>query len=130
MRVTLALLVAMIAPASCDTFVRHAPKGPPPADGVVRALCTSDLGGPKAKVRVWRDSEGQVTVLELLPDADAKARASSALYDSRGREQLRLPPVDDPGSPQALEVDRRRDEVIEDSRRGETLSCSQKTNTE
>lgn len=117
-----ALAVAMAAQA-CDTFVRHAPKGPPPSAAVVRAVCTSELGGPKARVRVWRDDHGQVTVLELFPDPNAKARASEALYDTRGREQLRLPPIDDPGSPQALEADRRRDTVIEDSRRGETLSC-------
>ena len=89
----------------------------------MRKLCSSDLGGPKASLQVWRDDADRITIYELVPDPDAPAKASAALYDSRGREQLRLPPVEDPSSPQALEVQRRRETVFEDSKRRESIEC-------
>jgi len=91
---------------------------------VIAQLCGSDLGGPHATLRVWRDSEGLVAVLELFPDPKAHARASSALYDSRGRELARIPVIEERGSPQALEADSKREATVGDSRIGETLSCS------
>lgn len=86
-------------------------------------LCKSDLGGPKAELHVWRDEAEQVTIYELIPDSDGPAAGTTALYDSRGREQLRMPRIDPPTSPQALERDRRRDSVLEDSHRRETVDC-------
>jgi hypothetical protein len=118
----IALAVGMFA--ACDKFALPAMSGPPPDPRVIRTLCTSELGGQAAWIKVWRDDRGAVTVLDLHADPDAKARASTALYDSRGREQLRMPPIDDPGAPAALAAERRRETVIEDSRGAETISCA------
>ncbi len=109
--------------SACDRLPGHHPAGPAPDARVIRKLCTSDLGGPQASVQVWRDDQDRVTVLELQPDPDAKAKASAALYDSRGREQLRLPAVEGVATPQALEVQRRRETIFEDSKRSESIDC-------
>jgi hypothetical protein len=96
----------------------------PPVDArVVQKLCTSDLGGPKAELHVWRDNVDRVTVYELIPDSDGPAAGVTALYDSRGREQLRMPRIAAPTSPEGLERDRRRDSVLEDSQQRETVDC-------
>ncbi len=89
----------------------------------MQRLCTSDLGGPEASVVIWRDSTDAVALYDLTPDPHAKAKASVALYDSRGHEELRLPPVEAPTSPEALEVERRRESVLEDTKKGETIDC-------
>jgi hypothetical protein len=118
------LAIALALVSACDTFVRHAPKGPPPDGAVVRSLCRSDLGGPRASLRVWRDDHGEVTLYELRSDPALRNRSWMALFDTRGREQLRQPPIEAPGSPDALEADRKRETVIEDSRLGETIKCA------
>jgi len=108
----------------CDRWPGTQRHGPPTNPAVVQKLCGSDLGGPKAELHVWRDDRDAVTVYELVPDEDGTARGTTALYDSRGREQLRMPAIDPPSSPLALERDRRRDAVVEDSKRAETLACA------
>jgi hypothetical protein len=113
-----------LSAGGCDKFVRHAPKGPPPDQMIIGQICASSIGGPKATVLVWRDMQGQVTVLELRPDPEAHSRTAAALYDNRGREDLRIPALEEKSSPQELEFERRHDAVVEDSRPGETLSCA------
>ena len=91
----------------------------------MRQLCGSNVAaGPKATLQVWRDDTGQATILELHPDPDAHALVASALYDTRGLEQLRVPAIEEKSSPQALDFERRHDAVVEDSRPGETIPCA------
>jgi hypothetical protein len=125
-RVGVGIAIALsLVGAACDKFVRHAPEGgPPPNQMIVGQICASNIGGPKATVQVWRDANGQVAILELFPDPDAHSRTKSALYDGRGREQLRIPALEEKSSPQTMEFERRHDAVVEDSRPGETLSCA------
>jgi hypothetical protein len=118
-----ALVLAPLALVACDKFVRHAPKGPPPDARVVARLCASELAGPGASLRTWRDEQGQLVLLELLPGQDGRSHASTAYYDTRGRETLRVAPFDDPGSPQALDAEQRREEVTAGLRPGETVPC-------
>jgi hypothetical protein len=115
---------AALLVAGCDRLPGTHPNGPPVDLRVMQKLCTSDLGGPKAEVQIWRDSHDAITVYDLVPDPDGPQKGVTALYDSRGREQLRMPPPDSPASPLALEVDRRRGTVIEDSKRAETIDCA------
>jgi hypothetical protein len=119
----IAAAIAALGGVACDHLPGHHDTSPPADPRIVRKLCSSDLGGPKASLQIWRDDADRITVYELQPDPDAHAKASAALYDSRGREQLRLPPVEDPGSPQALDVQRRREMVFEDSKRREEIAC-------
>jgi hypothetical protein len=125
MRASLALaaLLALVATGGCDRWPGNHNYGPPADPRVVQRLCTSDLGGKDAELHVWRDGATAITVYELVPDEDGPHKGVTALYDSRGREQLELPPPDMKTSPEALERDRRRDEVLEDSKRAETIEC-------
>ena len=121
--VGLAGLLALAATTGCDHFPGRHDYGPPADARVVQKLCTSDLGGKNAELQVWRDGATAITVYELIPDSDGPHAGVTALYDSRGREQLKLPPPDMKTSPEALERDRRRDQVLEDGRRAETIEC-------
>jgi len=122
MRASLAL-AALVATASCNYWPGTHDYGPPTDPRVVHKLCTSDLGGKNAELQVWRDGATAITIYELVPDSDGPHAGMTALYDSRGREQLKLPPPDMKTSPEALERDRRRDQVLEDGRRAETIDC-------
>ena len=87
-------------------------------------LCTSDLGGPGAELHIWRDGARAVALYELVPDSDGPHKGVTAIDDSRGREQIKLPAPDMATSPEALERDRRRDAVLEDTKRTETIDCA------
>jgi hypothetical protein len=119
----LAGLLALVATGGCEHWPGNHNYGPPADPRVVRTLCASDLGGRNAELQVWRDGATAITIYELLPDSDGPHAGVTALYDSRGREQLKLPAPDMKTSPEALERDRRRDQVLEDSKRSETIEC-------
>jgi hypothetical protein len=110
--------------AGCDRWPGNHDYGPPADPRVVQRLCNSDLGGPNAELQIWRDRADAITIYELVPDPDGPGKGTTALYDSRGREQLKMPPPDMPTSPDALEIDRRRGTVLEDSKRRETIACA------
>jgi hypothetical protein len=118
--IPLALAAAL---GACDRLPGNQRHDPPVDARVVRMLCASDLGGPKAELHVWRDGADRVTIYELVPDTDGPSAGATALYDSRGREQLHWPPIAAPTSPERLERDRRRDAVLEDSQERETIAC-------
>ena len=119
----LAGLLALLAMGGCDHWPGNHNYGPPADPRVVQKLCASDLGGKNAEVQVWRDGTTAITSYELVPDSDGPHAGVTALYDSRGREQLKLPAPDMKTSPEALERDRRRDQVLEGSKSAETIAC-------
>jgi hypothetical protein len=120
----LAGALGVLLAASCDRWPGNHNYGPPADPRVVQRLCTSELGSPKAELHVWRDSNDAITVFDLVPDPDGPQKGVTALYDSRGREQVRMPPPIIPSAPEALEIDRRRGTILEDSRRAETIECA------
>jgi hypothetical protein len=115
--------LAALAMGGCDRWPGNHDYGPPTDPRIVTRLCTSELGGPGAEVRVWRDGARAVALYDLVPDPDGPHKGVTSLYDSRGREQLKLPAPDMATSPEALERDRRRDAVLEDTKRTETIEC-------
>jgi hypothetical protein len=125
----------LCALAACNAGAKAA-KGPnahPIRDEVVRALCTSDTGGDASTIRVWRENDGTFVTMELSPDiAKHGPHAPTVFFDEsgremeriRGREMERIPstPVE-PGSPKALEGQRRRENVVADGIAAETIAC-------
>jgi len=103
--------------AACGPrFPPHAPVAP----DLLKTICGASGAG--AHVQVWRRTDdASITTLEVEP----KARDGMLVfYDERGREQLQMPAHPDaPSSPEALQDDQRRDNVVEDGSRAERVPC-------
>jgi hypothetical protein len=86
------------------------------------AACTSEVGGPRAFVEVWRDAAGRPAMLELHPDMTRFHVAMTAFYDRTGKKlaALGIPRLarDEP------EYLRAREPLTRGLTRSETLRCT------
>lgn len=125
MRIGLGVKLALFGVAATSAMAcrQRPPPGPPPAPSAVRAICTSELGGDGARIQVWRRMDGTIATLELIAPPSI-ADAPSVFFDETGRESQRIAshPVA-PGSPEALDADRRRDMATADGKKAEVVRC-------
>ena len=97
--------------------------GRPPRAEVVTRLCSSDLGGEGAEIRVWRTAADAVAVLAL--HASPRLSHPPVVYhDFAGHRLLTVPlfPVQ-PGSDLAKEQGRQREAVVGGLHVTATLRC-------
>jgi hypothetical protein len=103
------------------------PNARPLPAATVHSLCTSAYGGDAAKLQVWRQRDGAFVVVELLPDVAKHGEDSpTTFFDDDGREVLRVRHVDAPSSPEALDNDRRREDVTQGGGKAEVIACKGK----
>lgn len=127
---TVRALACACALAACASGAKLAngPNARPVPDAVIHAVCTSDSGGDAATIQVWRERDGALVVLELSPDIGKRgSHAPTTFFDEAGREVLRLAShAVAPGSPEALEAERKRETVTLEGRKAEVIPCKGK----
>jgi hypothetical protein len=94
------------------------------APDTLHKLCTGQWGGQLASVKMYRDAQGIVKVLEMQPDISKIADAPSVFFDPSGKQigQIGNHPVT-PGSADQQAADKQRQDLVGGLTAGETVSC-------
>ena len=115
---------ATTVPGAASAAPTHQPGAPEPVRVAgVKAACKSDVGGPDARVRVWRRGE-MLQALELQPGPSVGMHAPWVYFDPDGKEVVRVPnrPVVK-DSPEAKEAVTLRERATRDAVAVESLDC-------
>jgi hypothetical protein len=93
---------------------------------VPTTICSkAPCSGKLAYVVVYRDTAGKITAYDHRGDPSSCADAPSTYFDPTGKDRggIGMHPIT-PGSPEAKELDQRREALRGGGKEAETVSCA------
>ncbi len=97
-----------------------------PSQTILKKICSSQFGGPLARITLWRDVDGGIFYYQFQGDMSRIIHAPTIFYDRFGEEKLIIPekPLDSK-SEKFLELQEKRSKLLKGfNEEKESIFCS------
>ncbi len=97
-----------------------------PSQAILKKLCSSQFGGPLARINLWRDVDGGIFYYQFQGDISHILHAPTIFYDRLGEEKLIIPEKPfDPKSEKFKELQEKKSKLLKGlNEEKESIFCS------